>query len=201
VLKATKLPREEAWIKKGGDCYVVRCGERIVGLLEKYRGRGYPWKVFAGYGHDARLVAFTDNGKAAAVALLEHEMEKATHTVFVYGTLRSGERNNKLLRRSELLGEATIGGTLYSFGGFPGLRLAADGGLVVGEVWRVNDRTLARLDELEGVDSGFYSRLQVTVELGGSPVTAWVYEAASRLVDGLPVIAGGDWCNREAVAQ
>jgi hypothetical protein len=76
MLKAEKLAPERAWAKKGCDCYVVRRGEEIVGLLEKYRGRGHPWKVFAGYGYAARLVAITENGKAAAVALLEHEVSK-----------------------------------------------------------------------------------------------------------------------------
>ena len=75
MLKATKLPREEAWVKKGCDCYVVRCGERIVGLLEKYRGRGHPWKVFAGHGHDAKFLGYTYHGKAAALTLLNSENE------------------------------------------------------------------------------------------------------------------------------
>jgi gamma-glutamylcyclotransferase (GGCT)/AIG2-like uncharacterized protein YtfP len=197
TLRADKLGAHEAWIKKGCDCYVVRRGEEIVGLLEKYRGRGHPWKVFAGYGHDARLVAFTDNGKAAAVALLEHEVGKMTHMVFVYGTLRRGEGNNRLLRDSRYVGDATVSGTLYSLGGFPGLRLDDAEGPVAGELWMVDDKTLADLDRLEGVAHGFYVRRRARAIGANARAVAWVYEIAEEHIVGRPVIASGDWRQRE----
>jgi gamma-glutamylcyclotransferase (GGCT)/AIG2-like uncharacterized protein YtfP len=50
---------------------------------------------------------------------------------------------------------------MFSFGGFPGIRLSP-GSSVVGEVWNVDD--IQRIDILEGHPS-FYLRTEVVVEL------------------------------------
>jgi gamma-glutamylcyclotransferase (GGCT)/AIG2-like uncharacterized protein YtfP len=116
-----------------------------------------------------------------------------THRVFVYGSLRRGQGNNRLLYASEFVGNATVCGTLYSLGGFPGLRIDDSEGDVVGEVWQVDDATLAELDRLEGVAVGFYERRKWRVKIEGKLRSAWLYEIAEEHTVGQPVIAGGDW--------
>jgi gamma-glutamylcyclotransferase (GGCT)/AIG2-like uncharacterized protein YtfP len=116
-----------------------------------------------------------------------------THRVFVYGSLRRGQGNNRLLYTSEFVGNATVCGTLYSLGGFPGLRIDDSEGDVVGEVWQVDDATLADLDRLEGVAVGFYERRKWRVKIEGKLRSAWLYEIAEEHIVGQPVVAGGDW--------
>lgn len=98
-----------------------------------------------------------------------------SHRVFVYGTLKQGHGNNRLLRTSTLIGRCLVKVpfSFVSLGGFPGLvrtnppPASRDVG---GEVWEVDDVTLGRLDMLEG-HPDFYERLQIETPFG----TAWTY--------------------------
>jgi hypothetical protein len=74
MLKVEKLSPREAWVTKGADCYVVRRGVEIVGLLEKYRGKLHPWKAFAGVGETSRFLGSTYDGRAAAIGMIEREV-------------------------------------------------------------------------------------------------------------------------------
>lgn len=120
--------------------------------------------------------------------------------VFVYGTLRSddGTGNCRLMQRGggvRLETGCTIEGTLHDWGHFPAVRLArGTGRTVVGEVWEVTPDGLAALDRYEG---RLYCRRRVTVRTAdGRDISGCeVYEGVS--VDSLPVIASGDWLNRE----
>ena len=73
-----------------------------------------------------------------------------THRVFVYGTLKQGYPNNPLLEGSEFLGEAV---TVLTYKmvetSFPVIMPDPSGKPVAGEIYAVDDATLARLDELE----------------------------------------------------
>ena len=78
------------------------------------------------------------------------------HRLFVYGTLRRGERNHGLLGSSRC--EAFLArapGVLVDTGlGFPAMKEtgASSGetpGMVCGEIYRVDEATLARIDILE----------------------------------------------------
>jgi gamma-glutamylcyclotransferase (GGCT)/AIG2-like uncharacterized protein YtfP len=118
----------------------------------------------------------------------------ATHRVFVYGSLRRGQGNNRLLHTSEFVDNATVCGRLYSLGGFPGLRLDDAEGNVVGEVWLVDDDTLAELDRLEGVAVGFYERRRARARIGvEGRGLVWVYQIAEQHIAGQPEVPGGDW--------
>lgn len=73
--------------------------------------------------------------------------------IFVYGTLKRGFFNNDLLRDSTFLGEANLlGYRLYTFknGGPPVIVEEGHEYFVTGELWEVDDKTLASLDRLEG---------------------------------------------------
>jgi gamma-glutamylaminecyclotransferase len=106
----------------------------------------------------------------------ERAAEKIGHLVFVYGTLKRGHGNNRLLTGSEFVGEAETDPALYmANGGIP--FVWTEGGplhRVKGEVFRVDDAVLARLDRLEGHPTN-YRREEVEVLLGEQRVTACIY--------------------------
>jgi gamma-glutamylaminecyclotransferase len=77
-----------------------------------------------------------------------------THRVFVYGTLKRGYPNNPLLEGSEFLGEAVTvltynAITVPADNSFPLIMPDPRGKPVAGEIYTVDDATLARLDRLE----------------------------------------------------
>jgi gamma-glutamylcyclotransferase (GGCT)/AIG2-like uncharacterized protein YtfP len=72
--------------------------------------------------------------------------------IFVYGTLRSefsGEYALLLRQNAEFLGPATVRGSIYRVDHYPAFRAEPDGE-VHGEIYRVPQSVLARLDEYEG---------------------------------------------------
>lgn len=111
--------------------------------------------------------------------------------IFVYGTLRSGERNHHWLRQSTRVGDhrTTAAFRLLDVGGFPGAILGGNQ-RIVGEVYRVKRVTLGRLDQLEGYPEVF-DRMQIDTEFGA----CWMY-LYRKLVDSQPVIPSGDWVRR-----
>jgi gamma-glutamylcyclotransferase (GGCT)/AIG2-like uncharacterized protein YtfP len=117
--------------------------------------------------------------------------------VFVYGTLRRSGRNDIARYRPQpvCLGEASIAGTLYDLGAYPGVVLGG-AGRVKGEVYVVEPSVEAALDVLEEVaddDSGEYIKRRVRVEVGGQPVDCLVYEIHPSRIAGRRVIGSGDW--------
>jgi gamma-glutamylcyclotransferase (GGCT)/AIG2-like uncharacterized protein YtfP len=117
--------------------------------------------------------------------------------VFVYGTLRRGGRNDIARYRPApvCVGEASISGTLYDLGAYPGVVLGGVG-RVKGEVYVVEAAVEAALDVLEEVaddDSGEYIKRQVRVEVGGQWLDCLVYEIHPTRIAGRCVIESGDW--------
>jgi len=112
------------------------------------------------------------------------------HLVFVYGTLRQGESNHNYLTDSEQLGrfDTQPEYALHDLGPSPGL--VAGHQSIHGEVYRVDEETLAKLDVLEDVPVE-YRRETIETPYG----TAWIYiyQDASRLDS---IIDSGDWCQR-----
>jgi gamma-glutamylcyclotransferase (GGCT)/AIG2-like uncharacterized protein YtfP len=100
--------------------------------------------------------------------------------VFVYGTLKRGGSNHHHLNGQKFLGEARTapGFRLYDLGGFPGMIARRDDREgVFGEVWAVAADALARLDELEGLAEGVYTREPVPLlpPFSTPPVDAYFY--------------------------
>jgi gamma-glutamylcyclotransferase (GGCT)/AIG2-like uncharacterized protein YtfP len=117
--------------------------------------------------------------------------------VFVYGTLRRHGRNDIARYRPApvFVAEASIAGTLYDLGAYPGVVLGG-AGRVKGEVYRIEPAVEAALDLLEEVaqdDSGEYIKREVRVALGAQWLDCLVYEIHPTRIAGHPVIAGGDW--------
>lgn len=111
--------------------------------------------------------------------------------VFVYGTLQRGGRNHRLLRTAVLVGRVRTAPAfrLYDLGAFPALVSGGDQA-VAGEVYEVDERTLAELDRLEGHPS-FYERRPIPLEDGRS---AEAYLLDDARVVGRPVIISATWC-------
>ncbi len=107
--------------------------------------------------------------------------------VFVYGTLRKGYHNHRLLEDSKYVAEAVITGEMRHLGGFPGVHLHGNN-QVHGEIYAVDEPTMASLDQLEG-HPHFYEREIVETSKG----PAWVYLFPENHMIDRPVIKDGVW--------
>lgn len=130
--------------------------------------------------------------------------------LFVYGTLRKGERAD-LSKQSRDFGvsfvcEDVINGDLYHLGGFPGLKIKGDDfssslPIVHGETFLINDVSIVSiLDAYEGYDyehptQGLYNRSQVK---SGEGLLVWVY-TYNHPVTSDQRIESGDWKNPRIV--
>jgi gamma-glutamylaminecyclotransferase len=96
---------------------------------------------------------------------------KKNSLVFVYGTLRQGEVNHYLLETARLCGPHTTQPhyKMFSLGAYPAVvRRGQD--RIAGEVYRVDDLTMTRLDRLEGYPKAYARRL-IPTPWG----RAWIY--------------------------
>jgi gamma-glutamylaminecyclotransferase len=97
--------------------------------------------------------------------------------VFVYGTLKRGQRNHGLLAGQPFVRDAVTEPfyRLYDCGPYPGLvELGPGGAAVEGEIYLVDDPTLEKLDELEAVPV-LYQRGPVRLRDCELPVLAYYY--------------------------
>jgi len=110
------------------------------------------------------------------------------HRVFVYGTLRRGEVNHRLLSGADPLGEHRTEPcfSLYDLGPYPGLTRHGKTA-ILGEVYRTNSACLRRLDRLEDYPR-LYTRVQIPTPWG----PAWIYCYRGHIRD-RPLIRSGDW--------
>jgi gamma-glutamylaminecyclotransferase len=94
-------------------------------------------------------------------------MPSMAHRVFVYGTLKSGFWNHYLLEGCEFFGGAATVPTYRMIeNGFPVIMPDAEGKPIAGEIYTVDDETLARLDQLEREGSSYDRKLiDVTLPL------------------------------------
>jgi gamma-glutamylaminecyclotransferase len=94
--------------------------------------------------------------------------------LFVYGTLRRGERNHRLLADQQFVADAETEPAYrkLDLGSHPGLVAGTD--VVPGELWRVNDCCLAELDEFEEVPTLFDRRPVRVVGWAGAEAYFWV---------------------------
>lgn len=108
--------------------------------------------------------------------------------LFVYGTLRRGLVNHHWLAQAQWLGESSmVGVDLHDLGPFP---MAIRGeGTVLGELYRVTESLLARLDRFEGVPR-LYRRECLPLTDGRA---AWIYLGQARQVRHSPRLPQGRW--------
>ncbi len=122
--------------------------------------------------------------------------------LFVYGSLRTGHSARALI--DPYVREwtpATVRGSMYAFsGGYPGVVLGRDRGIVMGELLTLRDlsTSLPLLDEYEG--SG-YERVQVQCEHVSGSAWAWIYVLSDPRVAALgTLVPSGEW-TAQAVAS
>jgi len=111
--------------------------------------------------------------------------------LFVYGTLMRGFPLHALLDgRARAVGAGEVSGLLFDLGRYPAA-LRDGGGVIRGEVYRLEDPSLwLALDSAEGSQ---YHRGEVGVRLaGGGQVTACIYWYVGPLGRAVP-IPGGDY--------
>lgn len=118
--------------------------------------------------------------------------------VFVYGTLRPGERAfDRYMKSCEHLGQDRILGNIYDLGSCPGLKTTTRtfntfDPAVVGDVFVIPDeRTAQALDYYEGYPN-LYTRILTNTESG---VQVWVYVYNGHASEGA-LIPSGDWKSR-----
>jgi gamma-glutamylcyclotransferase (GGCT)/AIG2-like uncharacterized protein YtfP len=135
----------------------------------------------------------------------EGEMEKGDN-VFVYGTLRKGERMSLDREFAQtgvsFVGMDTINGRMYHLGAFPGIKDVPDDyddnnpNKIIGEVFRIRDASIiAVLDAYEGYlednpEHGLYDRKKTTTARC-RPVWVYIY---NHPVIPAQQIDSGDWC-------
>lgn len=107
--------------------------------------------------------------------------------VFVYGTLMRRQRAHWLLVGvSTYVGKATIVGTLYSMGAYPAFQ-SKGADIVHGELYVVDDATMAALDMYEGYreppEDGLYDKEVVEVKIEGQSVRATVYTMKDAMLN------------------
>jgi gamma-glutamylcyclotransferase (GGCT)/AIG2-like uncharacterized protein YtfP len=134
--------------------------------------------------------------RARSAAGWSSSQQAIVDRLFVYGSLRTGQAARSLIA-DHVIGShpATLRGSLYALAdGYPGY-VPGQVGQVVGEVMVLSGlaAAFALLDAYEGED--FVRALeQATLTGDGSRVWAWCYVLATPdLVDGAPLIEGGDW--------
>lgn len=91
--------------------------------------------------------------------------------VFVYGSLKKGYGNHRLLEDAKYLGTHVTDPayTMVGLGGFPGVILTGDTS-IHGELYEVTPMEFEYLDGLEGYPS-FYNRTKISTDHG----EAWMY--------------------------
>ena len=119
-------------------------------------------------------------------------MEK-TFKVAVYGTLMTGERNERWAADALDRRPCVLRGTLYDTGwGYPAFVPDADGDEVKAELLTVTEATLARMDVLESYPR-LYRRETVQPALEDGSVEAAMVYVMTPMSRGAKVIPDGDW--------
>ncbi|WP_347551936.1 gamma-glutamylcyclotransferase family protein [Pseudalkalibacillus hwajinpoensis] len=119
------------------------------------------------------------------------------HIIFCYGTLREGESNHSVIEGAILKERTSWGsGELFDTGdGYPAY-IQSDYGKVYGEIYKVGDKLLERIDILEGFQEGregnLYERIIQPIETkrGNYEAITYVMQEAKPAFKRIP---GGDW--------
>jgi gamma-glutamylcyclotransferase (GGCT)/AIG2-like uncharacterized protein YtfP len=115
----------------------------------------------------------------------------------VYGTLRKGFGNNRLLQNSIYLGECKSSPNykMYSLGGFPGVTKEGNNAITL-EVFEVNSELIeSNLDMLEGYHKdtpqyNLYNKEKIHTPFG----EAFIYIFADKeRLQNYPEVKSGDW--------
>jgi gamma-glutamylcyclotransferase (GGCT)/AIG2-like uncharacterized protein YtfP len=121
--------------------------------------------------------------------------------VFVYGTLKRGERNHSFLRNATFVSDArTVDRfSLLDLGSFPAMVRHPAETQVSGEIYQIDANILERLDRLEGVPTLYdMHRIRVTELDSGEEIDVMVYLFAAGNCYRWPTVKDGNWTTRKA---
>ena len=112
--------------------------------------------------------------------------EAALHLVFVYGTLKRGQRNAHFLEAAEYVGEFITREDfyMYEFDDYPAV-CEQGSNAIHGEIYRITDFQFGALDELEWYPD-FYQRIVISTGFGD----AWMYVVQPEFCQGRIRISG-----------
>lgn len=111
--------------------------------------------------------------------------------LFFYGTLKTGQSNNHMLAGQEFVrvAETMPVYRLYGIGWHPGLVVDRESGVrVKGELWSVDERMLAALDEFEQVPD-YFRRESIAIADFAGDVQAYFFNG--KVPEGAPT--GSEW--------
>jgi gamma-glutamylcyclotransferase (GGCT)/AIG2-like uncharacterized protein YtfP len=132
--------------------------------------------------------------------------------VFVYGTLRQGHANHRVLVE---LDASRVGSsspavtararTLVDLGPYPALlpedaTRDAERGVVEGEIYEIAEEALEALDVFEGCPD-LYTRESIVLEHDGASIEAWTYVLATPLPAHAEVVATGRYAGGGVVLE
>lgn len=125
--------------------------------------------------------------------------------IFLYGTLKPNETSDdvaEVVKRLRRIGPATVPGTLYDFGDYPGAVVHANSAKKIhGEVFELpvdGDASLKTLDQYEEFDMSnpersLFLRHRVSAELfDGRQINCWIY-VYNKEPENAREIASGDY--------
>ncbi len=130
--------------------------------------------------------------------------------IFVYGTLRQNYHNHAYLDTANFLGEAKTQDkfVMHFNGSIPFVSESQSISQIVGEVYEVDESTLARLDELEGCypisnnpirfdSKSWYTRKQVAIQFSDwdKVISVWMYFNEKEIHH--PIISSGDYIGHD----
>ena len=97
--------------------------------------------------------------------------------VIVYGTLKRNGRFSDYLRGQKYVKQVNISGfNMYDSGyGFPFAVEGKETDVIYGELYEVNDRVLNILDQVENVEGGLYSRINLEETYPSIKVPTYLY--------------------------
>lgn len=106
--------------------------------------------------------------------------------VFVYGTLKRGQRNEHFMHGAEYLGRHSTEKiySMYEFEDYPAVCLRGSRA-ITGEVYQISDRQFGMLDDLEWYPH-FYQRIEILTGWGD----AWMYIVKFKLCHGKKQLPG-----------
>lgn len=120
-------------------------------------------------------------------------MQENKYLVFVYGTLRKGFWNHRLLVRSKFIGRArTKDKYKLTANGIPFVTDDEKICNIIGEVYEVDKKTLKSLDFLEGHPIHYQRKMIPVVLEDGTEIDAWCYFYQFS-TSGCEVIETGDY--------
>lgn len=116
---------------------------------------------------------------------------KPVSLVAVYGSLRKGLHNHRVISEAEYISKGVVKGFgMYCLGLYPAILRTGKKTDVVVEVYDVTSSIMDNLDSLEGFPR-YYNRKLVPVSVDGEQLVAWIYYMEGEL--DADFVECGDW--------